>query len=212
MKPYTYLIGWTDHNIWYYGCQYGPSANPVNLWTKYFTSSKRVKSFCKEHGEPDVIMVRKIFESPDAAVRWENEVIRRLNAITQTKWLNQSIGGEKFYRTGPHDQPTKEKMRAASLGKPKTAQHKLNMSKANLGTKKGPASEERKRKIGDANRGKKRSEEWRKQQSKLLRGMNLKHPNRKRPAPWSEERRKNWSEAVRLKWIERKKRACGTIF
>jgi hypothetical protein len=34
-QPYTYLIGWSEHDLWYYGCEYGrwrKTANPENLW------------------------------------------------------------------------------------------------------------------------------------------------------------------------------------
>lgn len=41
--PYTYLIGWSKLNWWYYGAEFAKIkkiANPSNLWTTYFTSSK----------------------------------------------------------------------------------------------------------------------------------------------------------------------------
>lgn len=64
--PYTYLIGWTNINRWYYGVEYGfkkiPCANPQNLWITYFTSSNIVAWHRKHFGEPDVICIRKIFD------------------------------------------------------------------------------------------------------------------------------------------------------
>lgn len=58
--PYTYLIGWSEHNLWYYGVRYANSTIPENdLWVKYFSSSKYVKDIRKEFGEPDVIQIRK---------------------------------------------------------------------------------------------------------------------------------------------------------
>ena len=41
-KPYTYLIGWTNYDMWYYGVRYTKDADPNELWKKYFTSSKHL--------------------------------------------------------------------------------------------------------------------------------------------------------------------------
>jgi hypothetical protein len=100
--PYTYLIGWTNLNKWYYGAEYGmkkiPCANPENLWKTYFTSSKVVEFFRKNHGEPDVIQVRKIFnigsteQRMENSITWEKRVLFYIN-IVQDKWLNGRIGG-----------------------------------------------------------------------------------------------------------------------
>ncbi|MFA6198816.1 MAG: hypothetical protein WC679_00165 [Bacteroidales bacterium] len=62
-KPYTYLIGWSTMNKFYYGVQYNKKANPDDLWKSYFTSSKIVQQFRKEFGEPDIIQFRKVFET-----------------------------------------------------------------------------------------------------------------------------------------------------
>lgn len=53
--PYTYLIGWSWLDKWYYGLQHGRNAHPDNLWTTYFTSSPIVRDFRVEHGEPDIV-------------------------------------------------------------------------------------------------------------------------------------------------------------
>jgi hypothetical protein len=99
-KPYCYLIGWSNLNIWYYGCQYrntkGRIATPNNLWTKYFTSSKVVKEFRKEYGEPDVIEIRKVFKNREDTMQWEEKVLQRLNASHNEKWLNKHNGGKGF--------------------------------------------------------------------------------------------------------------------
>lgn len=42
---YTYLIGWSEYDIWYYGVRYAKGCNPADLWVKYFTSSKFVREF-----------------------------------------------------------------------------------------------------------------------------------------------------------------------
>ena len=35
-KPYTYLIGWSTLNKYYYGVQFNKKANPDDLWSKNF--------------------------------------------------------------------------------------------------------------------------------------------------------------------------------
>lgn len=54
---YTYLIGWSHLNIWYYGRRTARNCRPEELWVKYFTSSKYVEEFRKIHGEPNLINV-----------------------------------------------------------------------------------------------------------------------------------------------------------
>lgn len=91
MNCYTYLIGWTNHNIWYYGSQYGKNADPKNLWESYFTSSKYVHAMKDEHGDPDVIKIRRTFGTErSACIEWERRVLRKLNAARSDSWLNKT--------------------------------------------------------------------------------------------------------------------------
>ena len=98
--PYTYLIGWSHLNIWYYGSKTGKDAAPDTFWKTYFTSSKHVKNFRKEHGEPDVIEVRKTFSCPLKAREWEHKTLWRLKVVPDSKWLNKSYGNGKFHTSG----------------------------------------------------------------------------------------------------------------
>lgn len=103
-QPYTYLIGWKKHNIWYYGSQYGYKsniANPSNLWNTYFTSSKLVSFYVNKFGEPDVKQIRKVFDTKQylsledtiSAVRkYESKVLSRLKVVSDPKWLNKTSG------------------------------------------------------------------------------------------------------------------------
>lgn len=88
--PFTYLIGWSVHNKWYYGVRFAKNCNPDDLWTKYFTSSKYVQQMREEHGEPDVVEVRRTFLSQIDARLWEQKVLRRLDAVKSTHWLNKT--------------------------------------------------------------------------------------------------------------------------
>jgi hypothetical protein len=107
--PFTYLVGWSKHNIWYYGARVKPGTTPSDLWTKYFTSSKLVKTARIELGEPDIIQVRKTFTSKEQTLLWEHKVLRRLKVKKHPRWLNQSTGlGDNHY-IGPHSEETKNK-------------------------------------------------------------------------------------------------------
>ena len=92
--PFTYLIGWSKLNKWYYGVRFSKKCHPNDLWANYFTSSKHVKEFRKQNGEPDIIQIRKIFLNSDAAILWEHKVLKRLHIRNNDKWLNKTKGWE----------------------------------------------------------------------------------------------------------------------
>ena len=92
--PYTYLVGWSEINLYYYGVKYGANANPDTFWKNYFTSSKDVAEYRKIHGEPDVIQVRQIFSNPQDAIDWEIKVLTRVlseNNPNRDKWINKCV-------------------------------------------------------------------------------------------------------------------------
>ena len=100
--PYTYLIGWSEHNIWYYGVRYAKKCNPSDLWKTYFTSSKYVKEHTELYGDPNIIEIRKTFSYTQQATRWEEKVIRRMNCVRDGNWLNRGNARKQFYNTQPN--------------------------------------------------------------------------------------------------------------
>lgn len=90
MQPYTYLIRWTKLGISYYGVRYSHDCTPSDLWNPYKTSSQHVKQFIVEHGEPDVIQIRKTFADTQSACLWENRVLKRMKVVSSDKWLNKT--------------------------------------------------------------------------------------------------------------------------
>lgn len=161
--PYTYLIGWSRHNKWYYGSEtsrVNKIANPNNLWKTYFSSSVYVTEFRKIYGDPDIIEVRRTFLSSDDALIWEQKVLHRTNAVKSDKWLNRGNSGKTFSTTGlsapnkgiPHKEETKYKISQANTGKKHTEETKRKISLYGKGRAK---SAEHKQKISLSHKGKK---------------------------------------------------------
>ena len=86
--PYTYLIGWSRHTLYYYGVRYAKNSNPKDLFVTYFTSSDVVKNKINELGMPDIIQVRKTFKTACEAKNWENRVLRRMKVVDRIDFLN----------------------------------------------------------------------------------------------------------------------------
>lgn len=131
--PYTYLIGWSKLNLWYYGSRYTNSvrgiANPSDLWTTYFTSSKLVKEVREKHGEPDVVQIRKTFKTAEEATTWEAKVCNRMDVKNDLKFLNMHNGDGKFSNAGiiPSEE-TRAKIAATKIGKTHTAEVRKKLS------------------------------------------------------------------------------------
>ena len=87
---YTYLIGWSKLDRWYFGLRYKKNCSLNDLWKTYFTSSKYVRKFRIENGEPDIIQIRTIFQDADKARQWEHKILRRMKVIKKEKWLNRT--------------------------------------------------------------------------------------------------------------------------
>lgn len=104
---YTYLIGWRTLDVWYYGYKTGSTDS---LWTSYFTSSKYVKEFRELHGEPDVVLVHKTFESKACAQAYEDRFQRRVDAVRSPRWLNRSRAGKEFRGPDRYSEESKKKM------------------------------------------------------------------------------------------------------
>ncbi len=95
--PYTYLIGWSSLNKWYYGVRYAKGCHPSDLFVSYFTSSKHVKKFIEINGNPDVVEIRKTFNSVKSSQTCEHRVLKKLNVLFSEKWLNLHNGSSPTY-------------------------------------------------------------------------------------------------------------------
>ena len=155
-RPYTYLIGWSTLNLWYYGVEFKNSskgvANPTNLWTTYFTSSKTVQDIRLRYGEPNVVEVRKVFETREQAISWERKVLSRMNVLKDTRWVNSNVGGAVSLSTSARKIIAEKNRGRVKHSAEERARRSLATRERNLA--RGPLSEETKAKIAAARRGK----------------------------------------------------------
>ena len=92
---YTYLLIHKITKQYYYGVRhYGicESHTPADdLGIKYFSSSKEVENLIELHGADSFkYEVRRTFTTVESAIAWEHNVLRRLNVINKSNWLNKS--------------------------------------------------------------------------------------------------------------------------
>ncbi len=97
--PYTYLIGWKSHNLWYYGVRYAKNCKPEELWKSYKTSSVYVKEAYEKYGNPDIVQIRKTFKTKQQAMVWEHKVLKRIKVTSHLKWLNKTDNKAIDYHT-----------------------------------------------------------------------------------------------------------------
>jgi hypothetical protein len=175
MNPYTYLVGWSKHEKYYYGVRYAVDCNPTDLWQTYFTSSSKVKQLRKVLGEPDVIQVRKTFNTREQARTWETKVLKKMKVILREDFLNEHDNPSPPINDRIMTQETKDKISAVHKGKPKSEEHKRKIREARAKqtndrtghkhtkeakrkirearAKQAPASEETRRKMSQCGRG-----------------------------------------------------------
>ena len=160
--PYTYLIGWSKLNKWYYGvryatknfCLYESGAHPNDLWKTYFTSSKHVKRFRELQGEPDIIQIRKTFNDRQSAEAWEKSLLNKIDAANNPSFLNEhnSAPGRFKHTTGvdhhafgiSRSDEVKKKISLSNKGKRRTPEQRKKYSEVKMGI---PLSDEHKRNI-----------------------------------------------------------------
>lgn len=134
--PYTYLLGWSEHNKYYYGVRFAKNCTPDDLWREYKTSSKHVKKFAEIYGDPDIIQVRKIFKEVGDAREWESRVLRKMHVVSDSRFLNKTdnksidsmAAGHGKAKGRRHAEETKEKIRQKNIGKALSSETKQKIS------------------------------------------------------------------------------------
>lgn len=142
-QPYTYFLVHVPTGKKYYGVQYrtsGKVANPKNLWNVYFSSSKEVHDLINDYGKESFkVEIRKTFETREDAVKWERKVLRRLNVVNKSDWINRCVWDTGWILPAIMPDHVKAKIGAANKGKVSN----------NKGKK---FTEEHKRKIRESNK------------------------------------------------------------
>lgn len=173
--PYTYLLKHKPTGKFYYGCRFADGCHPSEFWNTYKTSSKYVKHLIEQYGSDSFeYEIRKTFSDKNSARVWETKVLKKMNVVHRDDFLNMtdniSISSEaaskgKKGKSFPISEQTKEKMRAAKIGKKMTDETRAKMSEASKLNKVGSKnpmfgkkmSEETKQKMRAAKLGKKRA-------------------------------------------------------
>jgi hypothetical protein len=178
MKPYTYLIKHRPSGKVYYGFRAANKVDPhEDLWQHYFTSSPGVQHLIEETGQDSFnIEIRRVFETKEEAVAWETRVLRRCKVLHDDRWINQNVAGyivpteesrkkiSDFHKDKPKSEAHKKNISQSQKGKPKQStvyqsqEYRQKMSLLKSGPNNGMygkgCTEDRARKIGEANKGK----------------------------------------------------------
>ena len=180
IKPYTYLVKFKPTGKVYYGsrCQNVTKFNRTpseDFWNHYTTSSENINNLIEEYGKDAFeYEIRRTFDSVEEMADWETRVLTRCRVLErQDRWMNGNIAGKKIlteagakvisatHKDKPKTEEHKKNLSASQKGKPKnyvqTEEHRRKNSKANSGKNNpmyGPCSAERAANISAAKKGK----------------------------------------------------------
>lgn len=124
ISPYTYLIKFFHNNkiLMYYGVRYGNvrlGLSPSDDFFKiYFTSSKDVNRLLEKGIMPFEIIIHKTFPSIDEACQFEVDMLTRLDAMHDDRFLNHTntFKNDRAYsnKNRIHSNEAKQKISKAS--------------------------------------------------------------------------------------------------
>jgi hypothetical protein len=119
VKSYTYLVTHKSSGMRYYGVRTANKLTPkIDLGFKYYTSSDEIKKILEEEGRDAFVWeIRKEFDCPITARKYEAKVLKRLNVSNSEHWFNKSGGSVSSADKKP--KPIKK-------NKPKENKHFLN--------------------------------------------------------------------------------------
>lgn len=115
-RPYVYHIAWDDLGVHYYGVRFARACSPDDLWNPYRTSSAYVQRFITENGEPDIIEVRKVFNTAADALAWETRFLVKIDAARRDNWLNRHNGARNFATTPESTMKVADALRGKKIG------------------------------------------------------------------------------------------------
>lgn len=110
--PFTYYLYHKPTKQKYYGAKFAAGCQPSDLWTTYFSSSKKVHKLIEEYGLDSFdVKVRKIFTTKIDCLLWEETVLTRIHILEKDDWLNDHIGGHRFRNNGHHNNKVSQEMK-----------------------------------------------------------------------------------------------------
>jgi hypothetical protein len=135
IKPYTYLVKFKPTGKVYYGsrCQNYTKFNRTpadDFWHIYTTSSNTINDLIKEYGKDAFeYEIRRTFESIEEMSAWETKVLKRCRVLErQDIWMNSNVAGKKILT-----EAGAKVISATHKDKPKTDEHKRNLSLSQKG-------------------------------------------------------------------------------
>ena len=157
VKPYTYLVKHKVTGKAYYGsrCQNVTKFNRTpaeDFWNHYTTSSENINNIIATEGKDAFdYEIRRTFNSVEEMANWETRVLTRSRVLErQDRWMKGNVAGYKIVT-----EAGSKKISATHKDKPKSAEHKKNLSLSQKGKPKNYVqTEEHRRKNSEANSGK----------------------------------------------------------
>jgi hypothetical protein len=138
IKPYTYLVKFKLTGKVYYGsrCQNFTKFNRSpddDFWHRYTTSSENINKLIEEHGKDAFeYEIRRTFDTVEEMAEWETRVLTRCKVLQrQDIWMNGNIAGKKILT-----EAGAKKISETHKDKPKTEEHKKNLSSSQKGKSK----------------------------------------------------------------------------
>ena len=179
---YTYRITNKILKKHYYGVRTSKDKPELDLGIKYFSSSSD-SDFIKDQNcniQNYRYKILKVFKNRSDAGVMEIKLHEKFNVSANESFYNKCNSTSQMFTIEglKHSDKTKSKMRNSKLGKPGpnkgvkfSKEHKQALSEAQKKrTDDRSISEETKKKIAEANRGRKQSEETKKKRSESLKG------------------------------------------
>lgn len=86
---FTYHLFHRPTQMNYYGARWKKGCHPKDLFSTYFTSSKKVLLLIEEYGVDSFdVRIRKIFKTKEDCMKWECKVLLKLGIPKNKRWLN----------------------------------------------------------------------------------------------------------------------------
>jgi hypothetical protein len=183
IKPYTYVVKHKATGKKYYGsrCQNFTKYNRTpaeDFWNHYTTSSENINNIIATEGKNAFeYEIRRTFDTVEEMADWETRVLTRSRVLERRDiWLNGNVAGKKILT-----EAGAKKISETHKDKPKTEEHRQNLSKSQKGKPKKSTTYQTK--------------EYRENMSKLKSGAG----NAMYGVPCTEERAANISAAKKGK-------------